>query len=463
MSAELLAGPFLDFGTSYWNSPLMLREHPGLASRGFEPQGRFGIGFFSVFMWGEHVKVVTRQHEQGIESTRVLEFGKGLSCRPILRHADAEERLRDPGTRVQVQLEKRATDSGGVLGPGPIESRFRFSDMARREKAWSLKDLCAWLCPAIDVSLMVEQEGTPEVSVTAADWETMDGSDLLRRLLLHRDDIDRICADNSLHNLAANLRGIRDESGELLGRVALKRFMLGGSLEDPLAQASAATAGSFRAFEQIEMVGLLLGRPERLSRIMARPMAFDCPEALSRWATEQSDLVPRLTEDRMMLGNYALLIRLLGGDTRGLPIARSTAGVHSFHDIARRRDLPSEVLLYEEYWGSFSHQELPENGIAVATGRMKALYDIMPEEDPKRRADHPRWKQYWMSLWGATMEAIALAWGVSLQEVLGASEIGRETPGDTSSEDCRGSISMKVDKIRNPRGKDAAQAAASTR
>ena len=46
MSAELLSGPFLDFGTSYWNSPLMLREHPGLASRGFEPQGQFGIGFF---------------------------------------------------------------------------------------------------------------------------------------------------------------------------------------------------------------------------------------------------------------------------------------------------------------------------------------------------------------------------------------------------------------------------------
>ena len=83
---------------------------------------------------------------------------------------------------------------------------------------------------------------------------------------------------------------------------------------------------------------------------------------------------------------------------------------------------------------------------------MKALYDISPEDDPKRRADHPRWKQYWTSLWGATMEAIALAWGVPLQGVLEASEIARETPGDTSSKDVREFMGMKVDKIRNPRG-----------
>lgn len=88
MSAELLTGPFLDFGTSYWDSPLMLREHPGLVSRGFEPQGRFGIGFFSVFMWGDHVKVITRRPEDHIESTRVLEFSQGLSGKPVLRPAN---------------------------------------------------------------------------------------------------------------------------------------------------------------------------------------------------------------------------------------------------------------------------------------------------------------------------------------------------------------------------------------
>ena len=206
MSTELLSGPFLDFGTSYWNSALMLREHPGLASRGFEPQGKFGIGFFSVFMWGDHVKVVTWQPGHSIESTRVLEFSKGLSGKPVLRHADAEERLIDPGTRVEVWLDRQLTDPGGILGPGPIESRFGFPNMVRREKVWSLKDLCSWLCPAIDVNLNVEQEGELEVSVTASDWGTLGGPDLFRRLLLHRDDVNQICANGSFHRLAANLR-----------------------------------------------------------------------------------------------------------------------------------------------------------------------------------------------------------------------------------------------------------------
>ena len=46
MSESLLAGPFLDFGTSYWTSFLCSHEHPGLLAKGFEPQGTYGIGFF---------------------------------------------------------------------------------------------------------------------------------------------------------------------------------------------------------------------------------------------------------------------------------------------------------------------------------------------------------------------------------------------------------------------------------
>ena len=103
MSAELLSGAFLDFGTSYWNSALLLREHPGLMSSGFEPEGRFGIGFFSVFMWGDRIKVVTRRPEDSLEMTRVLEFAEGVAGRPILRFAEVHERLIDPGTRVQVR------------------------------------------------------------------------------------------------------------------------------------------------------------------------------------------------------------------------------------------------------------------------------------------------------------------------------------------------------------------------
>jgi hypothetical protein len=453
MSAELLSGPFLDFGTSYWNSSLMLREHPGLVSRGFEPQGQFGIGFFSIFMWGEYVKVVTRRPEDGIEATRVLDFVRGLSGRPVLRLANAEERLKDPGTIVRVRLDHPLEQVGGILGPGPIESRFGFPVVVRREKPWTLNDLCAWLCPAIDVNLYVEQDGKRTAAVTASDWEGMDATDLLRRLLLHLDDVESTCADDFFRAIAANLREIRDESGRLLGRAALRHaFLARVSREDWLHQASAITAGAFRAHEQIHMPGLLLGRPQVASRVAARPIAFACPTGLSNWATVQADLIPNLTREPTVVAHHAGLIRLLGGDTRDLPIARSAAGFVSFRDIAKSRDLSNEILLLEEQWGSYLVPNLPDNGFAVGMGRMKALFDDLFEYDPRKRANHPRWDQYWMSLWGATIEAIAQAWGVPLQQVLEASDIASKRKVDTSAKDFETFMGAKVDIIRNPYG-----------
>jgi hypothetical protein len=80
---------------------------------------------------------------------------------------------------------------------------------------------------------------------------------------------------------------------------------------------------------------------------------------------------------------------------------------------------------------------------------MKAFFDFMPTDDPWGRADHPRWRQYWMSLWGATIEAIAAAWGVPLQAVLEASQIASSRSANTSL--AKLVMDIKVDIIRKPR------------
>ena len=73
MSAKVLTGPLLDFGVTYWGSQLMREESVDLLAKGFNPTGRYGIGFFSVFMWGQHVRVTTRRPEEAQRDTRVLE------------------------------------------------------------------------------------------------------------------------------------------------------------------------------------------------------------------------------------------------------------------------------------------------------------------------------------------------------------------------------------------------------
>ena len=136
MSADVLKGPFLDFGISFWDSELMCEEFPGLSAKGFQSTGKYGIGFFSVFMWGKHVRVTTRRYDAAQRETYVLEFSSGVDSRPLLRKAQDEEVLRDGGTRVRVWL-KELPDAPPVAHSGT---------------SWELQDICAWLCPSIDVN-----------------------------------------------------------------------------------------------------------------------------------------------------------------------------------------------------------------------------------------------------------------------------------------------------------------------
>jgi hypothetical protein len=356
----------------------------------------------------------------------------------------------EPGTVVHVWLATRATDAGGMLAPVSIQSLF---ERRQRKEAWSLKGLCTWLCPALDVDLVAEQDGQSEKAVIASDWESIDAKELLRRMLLHLDEVDSLCTSDHFVKVAANVRDLRDDNGQLLGRGALRWFFHSGNFyEDPLNHASVVTAGSFRAGFQMDLVGLLLGHPSHASRFAARPVALDCPAAMATWATERAGLVFSLSQDLGTLAHYALLVRLVGGETNELPIARMTSGLCSFNDIVNSQDLPDEVELREDHWGDsgFERLPLPENSIAVGTGRMKTL-SFQAEVDPRERADHPHWRRYWMSLWGATIEAIARAWKVPLSEVLEASDISDH--GDNFvDESGRLCFKPSADTIRKPQG-----------
>ena len=104
MSERVLTGTLLDFGRSLWNSPLLHEEFPGLDSQGMRPIGKFGIGFFSIFVLGQNIKVVSRPFRGSSADSRVLEFSS-IETRPILREADPEELPNDVMTRVSVRID----------------------------------------------------------------------------------------------------------------------------------------------------------------------------------------------------------------------------------------------------------------------------------------------------------------------------------------------------------------------
>ena len=83
MSLDCIKYGLLDFGSSYWKSKLGKDENPGLRSKGFKSIGKFGIGFYSVFMVAKSVDVVTRRYNKGADAMKV-EFPEGLTLSPIM-------------------------------------------------------------------------------------------------------------------------------------------------------------------------------------------------------------------------------------------------------------------------------------------------------------------------------------------------------------------------------------------
>jgi hypothetical protein len=444
MPVNVLKGALLDFGASYWDSEQVIRDLPGLLSKGFQPTGQYGIGFFSVFMWGDRVRVTSLRAGEAQRDTHVLEFGSGLSARPVLRDATETEFRLESGTTVRVWTKEPLVEGDEGRLSRQLRLRWRY--------AQTLRDLCAGLCPALDVDLYVEGGAAPRALVVAArDWVTMEGSDLLKRVQLSnndRVDVERI------DPIAANLRLLKSSAGEVLGRACI------APREDYIHPDSRLrgliTVGGLRAsFARNDLAGILIGRSERAIRDQALPVADD--ETWATWASEQAGLVGNLSNDPSFLKGAARLIRRLGGNTGDLPVARGAGGWLSVRDILKWQDLPDEFLLVSDsyelryaklslgekvlsassYGGSFPWRQ------RVIPGGSRGRYIRVHETaEGVRNIDSS-------SLLVAVMEALAKAWGASFEEVLRASDF-------SSAEHVIGKSGGKSVKapayvIRNPR------------
>ncbi len=413
MSTEVLTGPFLDFGTTYWGSPLMQREFPGLLSKGFASTGKYGIGFFSVFMLGDRVQVVSRRPDEARAETRVLGFPKGVAARPLLRKAGESEIPLEAGTRVRVKLNRDPYAKGGLLfDPGG-------------ERRLNLRTECARLCPAIDANLYVEgSDGPPRLAVAALDWITLDPAELLKRLWGIAAPSELV-DPSALAGIADNLRVLKNPGGHVVGRACVS---YGASLAQRMSSGwGVVTAGGLLSDELGSIQGILVGETRRTARNEAEPVVD--PKELARWATEQAALVPNLSADRETLCDYAGAIWHCGGDTGPLPVAESADRLLTFTDVSRYRDAPDELVVinHDFLW------QLRRAGADVSLDRsvVAASHSFSPimlstlYGWPGVESEAPQtwWDYRARTLLGALTEALAKAWGVSLADVLDASEL----------------------------------------
>jgi hypothetical protein len=423
MSQSVLTGYLLDFGRSFWSGSHVSDELPGLLASGFEPTGKYGIGFFSVFMWSKHVRVTSRRYDEAQSDTHVLEFTAGLDSRPLLRRAATAECLHDGGTVVRVWLERDAEEPGGVLD---FESE-RWISRA------GLADACLWLCPALDTNLSVERQKEPPVRlIRASDWKTISNEDLIRRMNsadLEDPDEDEVDDDDedrdevSMTKLSADivsmLRPLHDSNGNLVGRMAL----IPSTWYINWYELGAVTVGGFRGAELGGAAGILLGHSTRASRDSAIP---EVPiTELQRWAREQEDLVVANTKDAGILIECAGTVRACGFTPKVLPIAQDRGGPKTAEQIrswASARDVIT--LISHDSLFSLGRKlgaiELAENVLCVQNG-YRAI--VMGSSKGTRQ----RWPNnldfYKLTLEGAVADVIAQAWAVPPERV--TDELGR--------------------------------------
>ncbi len=333
MSEQVLTGPLLDFGTSFWRSPLAMEEFPGLIAAGMHAIGRFGIGFFSVFMLGHVVRVYSRRCDKGQETGRLLEFRGGTSARPILSPVSGEPVPIDGGTRVEVLLKTHPNEVGGLLNIN-----------AYTKRTMSFDALVGAVAPNLDVAIAtMVRDGTKPV-VRPGDWLKIRDFDLVRRLnpTLDRSEAETPKADRGL------MQPIQGEGGQVFGRAFISPSRYSYS-----ANGGWVTISGLRAARLHNVEGVLLGEAVTAARDAAQPVTSK--EALAQWASRQAELIAASVKDEERQARSAEVVLECGGDIGALTFIKWGADWLTESEFEDR--LRSSTELAISFDGEFDYDE----------------------------------------------------------------------------------------------------------
>lgn len=342
MSRYVLTEVLLDFGHSFWRSTDVHGEWSGLASSGFEAIGQFGIGFYSVFMLGEQVKVVTKRYElkSGEADQWLLSFADGVNKRPILREPVGQERLKRHGTRVSVFICQEV-----------------LNNLCKKQKVWlnkeeslpiSFTQACARLAPALDMNLYVKSGNEErQLVVHANDWLSIPSIDLFRRI--SPGYLESTPTDQT--GFWSYISEINNDSGVIVGRCTVRPF----SHYDPkygIGVVKGLLAGTIAG-----VAGIIFSKPQSdLARKEAIPDIS--LTAIQSWAENQKKLL--LSSEKLGASHSALLAHF-GASHNGLKVGeidREEIYLEDFIGIIRGLN---EVIVHD---GTISFDEYEDEDIS---------------------------------------------------------------------------------------------------
>ncbi|MFF5085365.1 ATP-binding protein [Actinoplanes sp. NPDC000266] len=433
MRREAMVSSLTDFGNSRWRSTDLLVEHPDLV--GFEPAGRYGIGFFAVFMVADEVGVRSLALDEAPRDTHLLEFTDGLAARPLLRTAEPDERLRTAGTVVTIRLREDPRSVNGLF-------RNRSRQLSHTEHLHALvRPLCA--LARVNIDVQGPDDAWPKREISADDWMSISETELFDRVYRRPDDSYkiRVALDVYCKRFLQRAQALRDKAGRVAGRAMMTSVWEGTEdLGLYIVIESHIYVGGLRAATLKESMGVFSGLPLTADRLNAFP---DVSIALLiAWVESQAALLQGMdTEVAHVLGGVA---RALGATAEGLPCALTTAGALDL-PATRRWVADRDVILlvsgaffvhYREngrpWFMSRTHRELSfGDDCLVLDLYPEWLFpeEIFPSPKDERFADAQLTGSGWDArVWwygtgnfgsaGLVIRAISGEWGIDIPDLL---------------------------------------------
>jgi len=445
MSSNVLTGPFLDFGESFWGSSLMHEELPGLESKGFTSTGKFGIGFFSVFMLGEKVSVTSKRFEDGRDKSLTLDFNNGLTSRPILRKSTSDEIIKDGGTRIKVWIEAKTIQK-------LLETR------TRKHRQSSLAELVENLCPSIDCNIDVcEKEKTKRV-ISANDWISIPAVELIKRIIGQTKYKGLTKKEKKyFEHLSENIEIIEDGDSGIVARGFIYKDKDHRKKDEFFPDSGIVTLGGLRSCELTGLIGIFKGKAARASRDIGIPLVSI--RKLADWATSQARLLSNLNLDFETQINCSEVIRVCGGSTEDLKIAYHHTGCLNYNEmrsVISTNDLNQIIVVQDAAISNYEREnnckiKLNTNVISISMGAVGILqtknsdhFIWWPETESEYFKDNELFN---ITLEGLSNKALCEIWKCNILELEKASQVSTD---DISYEGVVGKIGddeIKIDHL----------------
>ncbi|WP_432079961.1 HD domain-containing protein [Streptomyces sp. WAC 04229] len=428
MDEDTLVHGLLDFGTSGWSSASLRNRLPGLADGGFRPSGRFGIGFFSVFLLGDQVELITRRYDASLADARRLTFD-GPSHRPLLTPVAGQGWVPE-GTMVRVRLKLSPYASKGLFYRTDDE---RLAQLARRLVLENAVPIHTWEPGATDPEILPPfslSSGAPEeVFDRLYPPQAMNGRAGEEKLRLQiREDFVRRATE------------VRDDKGQRIGLAMLWSSMLHQGQRD---FRGTVTVNGFLADASVSFAGYLAGQPSRASRDEAALVATR--DQMRQWMRTQEQRLrgAGLFNDSLQLELAYILHCAFAPLADDIAFALTSQGVLRLPDVrewaGRRNDIfvtfgwpltwrtrPPEL----HHPLSGERVQLPDNCLFIGQyGFASPLSEVFPSAVNRDTAyefarDHTTatWQKHWWrtsgDLYGHFLRTLCEVWSCTVEALL---------------------------------------------